>query len=110
MTLRGRGNVLAPRDFGSAWFLALDARGEVVRHGPLDGGGADSRTYKAEDLTAPEEGKPLTGVFPLPVGLAPGKYRLLTGAVVAHPREGGWEELLLVAKPLLIEIPGPKQP
>lgn len=74
-----------PKDFGSAWYVALDAKGEVVAHGPLDGGSGEPRAYEEKDLQALDA--PLSRDFPLPKGARRIQVGLLTaeGTLLSSP-------------------------
>lgn len=66
ITVPAREGLQVPKDFGSAWFVILDDKGEVLLHGPLDGGTTDPRTYGEKELEALSA--PVTRDFPLPNG------------------------------------------
>jgi hypothetical protein len=88
----------APSDFGSAWYAALDARGEIVAHGPLPGVDGAPREYAAEDLVAvPRPPAALERPFLLP-RTGPGAVRLVVGAAFSRGRRAAG--YTAVAKPI----------
>lgn len=108
------GEIGVPKGFESAWYLILDDRGRILRHGALDGRTEAATASKEEDLRRLSEGESLTREFPLPFPMPPGKVRLLAGIVVHDGSENTGltlspseplPELDLVASPLEIQTP-----
>lgn len=79
VSLRGNTRHLAPRDFGSSWYAALDNDHRVVAHGPLDQGSRALRRYRAQEL-APAGG--LECRLPRPRGLPSRATMLLVGVAL----------------------------
>ncbi len=104
VSVEGKSDLMAPRDFGSTRYVILDGSDEVVGYGPLDGGKPESRTYKESDLAIP----PFSHAFPLPSGLKPGIYKLLVGMTAALG--GDLEETPLVAKVIAFQVSEPSTP